>query len=122
MEKVVMKKFSLALALAVLSLAAGGTARAQSPVLGQPYQVPAGYEGYGAGTVISYGGSSYVIQADRTMLLTAAPTTYYQSYYQAPATYWQPVPSYGYTYRPGWGFWGWGGYRHCHFRRHYCWF
>ena len=31
--------------------------------------MPAGYEAYGAGTVISYGGFSYVIQGDGTMLL-----------------------------------------------------
>ena len=31
-----------------------GTVHAQ--VAGQPYQVPVGYEGYGAGTLVSYGG------------------------------------------------------------------
>ena len=55
--------------LAGLLLALCGTARAQGPVAGQPYQVPAGYRAHGAGTVISFSGFSYVIQGDETMLL-----------------------------------------------------
>ena len=49
-----MKLNLMAFATAVL-LATCGTARAQAPVPGQPYQVPAGYEAYQAGTLISYG-------------------------------------------------------------------
>ncbi len=45
------------------------TTHAQVP--GQPYQVPAGYEGYSAGTLINYGGANYVIQGNGTMLLAA---------------------------------------------------
>jgi len=44
-------------------------APAPGPIAGQPYQVPAGYTGYGAGAVITYGGYNYVIQGDGTMLL-----------------------------------------------------
>jgi hypothetical protein len=120
MEAVEMKRFSLVIALAFLSLAACGAARAQSPVFGQPYQVPIGYEGYGAGTVISYGGASYVIQGDRTMLLRSSPTCDYQT----PTYYWQPVTPSWYAYRPAWGCWGWGwgGYRHHYYGRHLYWF
>jgi hypothetical protein len=52
-------------------------ARAQTaaPVAGQPYQIPAGYTGYGAGTLISYGGFNYVIQDNGTMLLAADSAT-----------------------------------------------
>ena len=39
------------------------------PADDQAYQVPPGYESAGAGTVIDYGGSSYLIQGDGTMLL-----------------------------------------------------
>jgi hypothetical protein len=67
-----MKKSLPMLALAVLFLGAG-TARAQSPVLGQPYQVPPGYESYVAGSVVAYGGYNYVIQGDGTMLLADQP-------------------------------------------------
>ena len=49
-----------------------GTARAQGPVAGQPYQVPAGYQSYGAGTLIAYGGYNYVIQSNGTMLLSGS--------------------------------------------------
>jgi hypothetical protein len=49
-------------------LAASQAAQAQSPVAGQPYQVPDGFTGY-AGTTIAYGGYIYVLQGDGTMLL-----------------------------------------------------
>ena len=55
----------------LLLLSFGGTARAQAPAAGQPYQVPSGYEAYGPGTLINYGGYSYVIQDNGTMLLAA---------------------------------------------------
>jgi hypothetical protein len=38
----------------------------QQPV-SQPYQIPAGYESYGAGTLINYGGVNYVIGSDGYM-------------------------------------------------------
>jgi len=65
-----MKKLLPMFALAVLFLSACGSAMAQAPIAGQPYQVPPGYEGYGAGTLVAYGGYSYVIQGDGTMLLS----------------------------------------------------
>jgi hypothetical protein len=74
----------------VLLLALGGVARAQEPFAGQPYQVPPGYEMYGAGTLISFGGFNYVVQGDGTMLLAAAPTVYpvqQQFYYYQPYRY-----------------------------------
>ena len=39
----------------------------QQPAYTGPFQIPAGYEGYGAGTMINYGGLNYVIAADRYM-------------------------------------------------------
>ena len=36
----------------------------------QVYQVPTGYESYAAGTLISYGGASYVLQGNGTMVLS----------------------------------------------------
>jgi len=47
-------------------------AHAQAPTPGQPYQIPAGFEGYGPGTLIAYGGYNYVTQGDGTMLLQQA--------------------------------------------------
>jgi len=38
---------------------------------GQRYQLPAGYEAYGPGTTISYGGANYVIGDDGTMAASA---------------------------------------------------
>jgi len=80
--------------LAGLLLPLCGTARAQGPIAGQPYQVPAGYEAYGAGTLINYGGFNYVIRGDGTMLLaqqTVDPSTDPGSSddqaYQVPAGY-----------------------------------
>jgi len=64
-----MKANTLMATLAGLLLSLCGTAKAQGPVAGQPYQVPAGYEAYAAGTLISYGGFNYVIQGNGTMLL-----------------------------------------------------
>jgi hypothetical protein len=77
----------------VLLMSFGGAARAQEPIAGQPYQVPPGYEMYGAGTLVSYGGFNYVVQGDGTMLLGAAPTVYpnqqFGVYYQ-PYHYYRP--------------------------------
>ena len=55
--------------LVSLFLAMAGSANAQAPMAGQPYAIPAGYEGYSAGTPITYGGYNYVIQDNGTMLL-----------------------------------------------------
>jgi len=80
--------------LAGLLFSLCGTARAQGPIAGQPYQVPAGYEAYGAGTLISYGGFNYVIQGNGTMLLaqqtvdtSADPGPSDDQAYQVPAGY-----------------------------------
>jgi hypothetical protein len=64
-----MKRNTLTALLVGLLLPICGIARAQGPVAGQRYQIPAGYESYGAGTLINYGGFNYVIQGDGTMLL-----------------------------------------------------
>jgi hypothetical protein len=67
-----MKKLPLMFMLAVLLPSASGSAMAQAPIPGQPYQVPPGYESYQPGTLIAYGGYSYVIQGDGTMLLSCS--------------------------------------------------
>jgi hypothetical protein len=112
-----MKRSTIVPALALLCLTVCGTARAQSPVVGLLYQVPVGYAGYAAGSVISYGGYPYVTQGDGTMVLGSSPTYSYQptAYHAQPVTYsWYP-------YQTGWGLWGWRGYSHCHYRRyHWC--
>ncbi len=57
-------KAALAVGLFVLM---GGPAHSQVP--GQPYQIPPGFEGVAVGDVISYGGATYVIQENQTMIL-----------------------------------------------------
>ena len=50
--------------------AAGGyqqQAAVSQPTAPQRYQIPAGYEAYGPGTLINYGGANYVIGGDGTM-------------------------------------------------------
>ena len=64
-----MRRYLLSAICGLMVLSFTQPSRAQAPVAGQPYQVPDGYAGYGAGTSIVYGGYSYVIQADGTMLL-----------------------------------------------------
>jgi len=65
---------------------------AYQPSDGQRYQLPAGYQGYTAGSVINYGGATYTVAGDGTM------TTYSRAYqgisqpaagqrYQVPAGY-----------------------------------
>ncbi len=111
-----MKKTLPMLALAVLILGACGTARAQAPVPGQPYQVPAGFEAYGAGTLVAYGGYNYVIQGDGTMQLSSPSVQCYQpsTCYQRPATlYWYSTQPTGcYFYQP----WSYVRHNGCHFR------
>lgn len=57
------------LSLTLLLGLMGASAHAQAPVPGQPYAIPQGYEGYSPGSLIAYGGYSYVIQDNATMLL-----------------------------------------------------
>jgi hypothetical protein len=64
-----MKRHYMMAICGALLLSYCGLVNAQSPVPGQPYQVPDGYTGYAAGTAISYGGYNYVIQPGGTMLL-----------------------------------------------------
>lgn len=60
---------------------------------GQQYQIPAGYGGVGVGSVVNYGGASYVINANGTMSPSsgssaATPTTTAAvQRYQVPAQY-----------------------------------
>ena len=70
-----MKRFWMIGLLGILFLAMAGSANAQAPMAGQPYAIPAGYEGYSAGTPITYGGYNYVIQDNGTMLLADSQTT-----------------------------------------------
>ena len=62
----------------LLILTSVTSARAQ--VAGQPYLIPAGFEGYAAGTLITYGGYNYVTQPDGTMLLAAQQPQTIQQY------------------------------------------
>jgi hypothetical protein len=71
-EKSPMKQFTMLAFLGAMILTFCGSVNAQAPFAGQPYQVPAGYERYGPGTLISYGGYNYVIQGNGTMLPAAA--------------------------------------------------
>jgi hypothetical protein len=125
-----MRMFCLTVLCGTMLIAMPSGARAQAPILGQPYQVPFGYSGYGAGTLINYGGYNYVIQGDGTMLPSQDTGFTYSSQYGPPAaTYYsvqQPVynPWVGY----GWASYG-GWFRHGRFRhqggfacgRHVCW-
>jgi hypothetical protein len=81
--------------LGALLIGIPAAARAQAPIVGQPYQVPAEYSAYVPGSVVNYGGYSYVIQGNGTMLLNQQPTTslYVEPVYQT--GYVQPsVPTY----------------------------
>ena len=113
-----MRMLCLTVLCGAMFIAMPSAARAQAPILGQPYQVPIEYSGYGAGTLINYGGYNYVIQGDRTMLLSQDSGFTYSSQYGPPATttYFvqQPVYNPWGGYRSGW----YGGcYRHG-WRRH----
>jgi hypothetical protein len=79
----------LAASIVIAATEFAGGAHAQAPVAGVAYQVPSAYAGVPPGTLIPYGGYSYVSQGNGTMLLAAS---------QAPAT--PPVASYapGVTY------------------------
>lgn len=47
----------------------------QAPVPGVYYLIPPGFQGYNIGTLITYGGYNYVVQANGTMLLAADQRT-----------------------------------------------
>lgn len=75
-------------------------------VVGQPYLIPSGYERYTPGTIITYGGHNYVIQTNRTMVLSqpqavaAAPATVTSTYVvPSTTTIYRSYPAYPY-YRP----------------------
>jgi hypothetical protein len=99
-------------ATAAIMLFAGGfigaEARAQAPIAGVSYQVPSTYAGVPPGTLVVYGGYSYVAQGDGTMLLAAnqAPTPPPVATYSPGITYANPayVPSVNYyaPVTPGW--------------------
>ena len=63
-----MRSYHLMIVAMLTCLGVSTPAHAQAPTPGQPYQIPAGFEGYGPGTLISYGGYNYVTQGDGTML------------------------------------------------------
>jgi hypothetical protein len=71
-----MKRYFLMTICGLSLLSFCGRANAQAPVPGQPYQIPAGYEGYPAGTVITYVDYNYVILSDTTMVLAEQATDY----------------------------------------------
>lgn len=62
---------SIILALVIVSSVTTGAFAFQAPIAGVPYQIPPGFGGYGAGTIISYGSYNYVVQNNGTMLLAA---------------------------------------------------
>jgi hypothetical protein len=70
----------------------------QGYVAGQRYQIPAGYEAYGPGTTISYGGANYVIGADGTMV---ASTGGAQGVFQPTAPQRYQIPAGYEVYGPG---------------------
>jgi hypothetical protein len=94
-EETVMKRFWMIGLLGILFLAMAGSANAQAPMVGQPYAIPAGYEGYSAGTLISYGGYDYVTQDNGTMLLADSQDN------SAPADDSVPIDTTAYQIPPG---------------------
>jgi hypothetical protein len=118
-----MKKSLSALAVAVVILGASGTAKAQAPVYGQPYQVPACHQGACVGTPVSFGGYNYVINGGGTMLLSSPPATCNTQPVATSYFVTQPVGFYGYGYgyrhhgyHTRWASscgYGYGRYRHC---------
>jgi hypothetical protein len=71
-----MKRYVLATlcGLTLLSFSLCSPAKAQGPIPEQAYQIPDGYGNQAAGTTITYGGASYVIQDNGTMLLATGST------------------------------------------------
>jgi hypothetical protein len=77
-----MRSYRVMMFVTFACLGISTAARAQTPIPGQPYQIPDGYTVYGPGTLIAYGGSNYVIQSDGTMLLQQPAFSYDSSYGQ----------------------------------------
>ena len=65
---------------------------------GQRYQIPAGYEAYGPGTTISYGGANYVVGGDGTMAASAGGS---QGVFQPTAPQRYQIPAGYEAYGPG---------------------
>lgn len=100
----------------MMALVVGGhVAGVRAQVAGQPYQIPAGFESYPAGTLITYGGYNYVTQPDGTMLLAAQQPQQTVQAYTVPYTTTVPyyttpyVPIYTTPYLGGWYGGGYGG-------------
>lgn len=100
-----MKRFVLSGILGLLLLGFTAPAKAQAPIGGQAYLIPAQFAGYAPGSIVNYAGYNYVIQNNGTMLYQGT----YSSYYVAPSYtpyYAQPYPTYyygpGYRRGPGW--------------------
>lgn len=108
-----MRMLCLTVLCGAMFIAMPNAARAKAPILGQLYQVPIEFSGYGAGALINYGGYNYVIQGDGTMLPSQESGFTYSSQYGPPATttYYVQQPTYNpwVGYRPGWNG---GGHRH----------
>ena len=65
---------------------------------GQRYQIPAGYEAYGPGTTINYGGANYVVGGDGTMAASAGGS---QGVFQPTAPQRYQIPAGYEAYGPG---------------------
>lgn len=87
----------------LLIMSSPGSARAQAPIPGQPYQVPAELAGFAPGSVCAYGGFNYVIRGGGTMPPADQPGPTYTPQYGPPVTapYYitqpQYVPWHGYS-------------------------
>jgi len=109
-----MRTFCLTAICGLLIVSSANPVRAQAPIPGQPYQVPAELASFAPGTLATYGGYNYVIQGDGTMLLAEQQGFTYSSYY-VPPTYFVGQPTYypWVGYRHGWqGYYGGGGRWH----------
>jgi len=60
-------------AAALIAVVSMTQARAQAPLPGVAYIIPAGFETYPAGTMITYAGYQYVSQGNGTMFLAFIP-------------------------------------------------
>jgi hypothetical protein len=76
-----MKRFCVTCMLGLLLLGFTAQVKAQAPIPGQSYQIPAGFEGSAPGTVINYGGYSYLIQPGGTMQPLNQPSMPNYPYY-----------------------------------------
>jgi hypothetical protein len=130
-----MRMFCLTVLCGAMLTALPSAARAQAPILGQPYQVPAEFSSYVAGSLINYAGFNYVIRGDGTMLPSQNSGFTYSSYYGPPAATYslvqQPIysPWGGYQLASSRGWYRHAWYRHAWYGphggfacgRHYCW-